>query len=218
MAMIQERDRQEIMRIFEELREPVKIINFTQKFECQYCSETRQLLEEVTELSDKLSIEVYDLMENKDEAEKYNIEKIPATVIMGDKDYGIRYYGIPSGYEFSSILQDILMVSKRDSGLSESSRQKLAVIQEPVHLQVFVTPTCPYCPPAVTLAHQIAMESDKVTADMIEASEFPHLSQRYQVMGVPKTVINDKSSVDGAVPEAHLVDQLLLSLEEAPKS
>lgn len=214
MAMIQERDRQEIMRIFEELREPVKIINFTQKFECQYCSETRQLLEEVAKLTDKLSIEIYDFVEYKDETKRYNIEKIPATVIMGDKDYGIRYYGIPSGYEFSSILQDILMISKRDSGLSESSKQKLASIQKPVHLQVFVTPTCPYCPQAVTLAHQIAMESDKVTADMIEASEFPHLAQRYQVRGVPKTVINDKSSVDGAVPEAHLVDQLLLSLQE----
>lgn len=218
MAMIQERDRQEILRIFEELQEPVKIINFTQKFECQYCSETRQLLEEVASLSDKLTIEVQDLMENKTEAQKYNIKKIPATVIMGEKDYGIRYYGIPSGYEFSSILQDILMVSKRDSGLSESSKQKLASIEKPVHLQVFVTPTCPYCPPAVTLAHQIAMESDKVTADMIEASEFPHLAQRYQVMGVPKTVINDKNSVDGAVPEGHLIDQLLLSLQEGQMS
>jgi len=218
MAMIQEGDRQEILRIFEELREPVKIINFTQKFECQYCSETRQLLEEVADLSDKLTIEVYDLMENKEEAQRYNIEKIPATIIMGDKDYGIRYYGIPSGYEFSSILQDILMISKRDSGLSESSREKLASMHKPVHLQVFVTPTCPYCPQAVTLAHQIAMESDKVTADMVEASEFPHLAQRYHVMGVPKTVINEKSSVDGAVPEAHLVDQLLLSLQESQKS
>ncbi len=218
MAMIQERDREEILSFFKELKESVKIINFTQKFECQYCSETRQLLEELAQLSDKLSLEVYNFTEDKAEAEKYNIEKIPATVIMGDKDYGIRYYGIPSGYEFSSILQDIVTVSKRDTGLSESTKQKLASIQESVHLQVFVTPTCPYCPQAVILAHQIAMESDKVTADMIEASEFPHLAQRYQVMGVPKTVINDKSSVDGAVPEAHLMDHILLSLQKSQKS
>lgn len=218
MALIQENDRTEIIKFFEELKEPVKIINFTQKFECQYCSETRQLLEEVAELSDKISLNVYDLIENKDQAKKYNIEKIPATIILGHKDYGIRYYGIPSGYEFSSILQDILMVSNRDSGLSENTKQKLATIQQPVHLQVFVTPTCPYCPQAVTLAHQIAMESDKVTADMVEASEFPHLAQRYHVMGVPKTVINDENSLDGAVPETHLVDHILLSLQKNLKS
>lgn len=218
MAMIQERDRQEILKYFEELVHPVKIINFTQNFECQYCRETRQLLEEVAELSDKVSIEVYDFVQDKETANKYGIEKIPATIIMGDRDYGIRYYGIPSGYEFSSILQDILMVSKRDSGLSESSRQKIAAIQEPVHLQVFVTPTCPYCPQAVILAHQIAMENDRVTADMVEASEFPHLAQRYHVMGVPKTVINDAASMDGALPESHFVDHIMLSLEKGQRS
>jgi glutaredoxin-like protein len=218
MAMIQEKDRQEILNYFEELVHPVKIINFTQSFECQYCRETRQLLEEVAELSDKINIEVYDLLKDKAEADKYNIVKIPATIIMGEKDYGIRLYGIPSGYEFTSILQDILMVSKSDSGLSASSKQKLAAIKEPVHLQVFVTPTCPYCPQAVITAHQIAFENDKVTADMVEATEFPQLAQRYQVMGVPKTVINDTSSVDGAVPEEHFVDHILLSLQEGRKS
>lgn len=218
MPMIQERDRQEILKYFEELVHPVKIINFTQAFECQYCRETRQLLEEVAELSDKISIEVYDFMKDKAEADKYKIEKIPATIIMGEKDYGIRLYGIPSGYEFTSILQDILMVSKRDSGLSAGSKQKLAAIKEPVHLQVFVTPTCPYCPQAVITAHQIAFENENVVADMVEATEFPQLSQRYNVMGVPKTVINDANSVDGAVPEEHFVDHVLLSLQKAPKS
>lgn len=218
MSMIQERDRQEILKYFEELVHPVKIVNFTQAFECQYCRETRQLLEEVAALSDKISIEVYDLMKDKDQAQKYRVEKIPATVIMGDKDYGIRLYGIPSGYEFTSILQDILMVSKRDSGLSAGSKQKLAAIQEPVHLQVFVTPTCPYCPQAVVTAHQIAFESDKVTADMVEATEFPQLAQRYQVMGVPKSVINETNFINGAVPEEHFVDHVLLSLEKSQKS
>ena len=218
MSMIQERDRQEILKYFEELVHPVKIINFTQSFECQYCRETRQLLEEVAQLSDKISIDVYDFMQNKDEAKKYHIEKIPATIIMGEEDYGIRLYGIPSGYEFTSILQDILMVSKRSSGLSEDSREKLAGIKEPVHLQVFVTPTCPYCPQAVILAHQIAIENDNIIADMVEATEFPQLAQRYQVMGVPKIVINDINSIDGAVPEEHFVDHVLLSLQKSQKS
>jgi glutaredoxin-like protein len=218
MSMIQERDRQEILKYFEELVHPVKIINFTQSFECQYCRETRQLLEEIGELSDKISIVIYDFMKDKAEANKYNIEKIPATIIMGEKDYGIRLYGIPSGYEFTSILQDILMVSKRDSGLSAGSKEKLAAINGPVHLQVFVTPTCPYCPQAVITAHQIAFENDKVTADMVEATEFPQLAQRHHVMGVPKTVINDSNSFDGAVPEEHFVDHVLLSVRKDQES
>lgn len=218
MSIIQERDRQEILKYFEELVHPVRIINFTQSFECQYCRETRQLLEEIAELSDKIHVDVYDFMKDKAEANKYNIEKIPATIILGERDYGIRLYGIPSGYEFTSILQDILMVSKRNSGLSAGSKEKLAAIKEPVHLQVFVTPTCPYCPQAVITAHQIAFESDSVTADMVEATEFPQLAQRYHVMGVPKTVINDTSSFDGSVPEEHFIDHVLLSIQKGQKS
>ncbi|RMG27296.1 MAG: glutaredoxin, partial [Methanobacteriota archaeon] len=146
---------------------------------------------------------------DKEVAEKYGIDKIPATIIMGDKDYGIRFYGIPSGYEFSTLLEDIIMVSHRDSGLSPKTREKIAAIDTPLHFQVFVTPTCPYCPRAVLLAHQLAMENDNIVADMVEAIEFPQLSQKYHVMGVPKTVVNDQDLAEGAMPEEMLVERLL---------
>jgi alkyl hydroperoxide reductase subunit AhpF len=101
--------------------------------------------EELAELSDKITLEVYDFVDDKEIAEQYNIDKIPATVVMkgGDqaKDYNIRYFGIPSGYEFSSLIEDILMVSAEDSGLSDTTKEYLASLSEPVHLQVFVTPT-----------------------------------------------------------------------------
>jgi glutaredoxin-like protein len=209
MAFLEEKDRVEVKRRLEALTQPVKIINFTQKMECQFCKETRQLIEEVAGLSDKITLEVYDFVENKDKAEEFKIDKIPATVIMGEKDYGIRFYGIPSGYEFSTLLEAILMVSKRDSGLSKDTRKKLADLKKELHLQVFITPTCPYCPGAVHLAHQFAMESDKIVADMVEAIEFPHLSQEYGVRGVPKTVANHQSAADGAIPEEHLLMRVL---------
>jgi glutaredoxin len=72
-------------------------------------------------------------------------------------------------------------------------------------MQVFVTPTCPYCPQAVLLAHKMALESDLVTADMVEATEFPHLSMKYSVMGVPRTVINETVHMEGAAPEPLLL-------------
>ena len=124
------------------------------------------------------------------------------------KDYGIRYYGIPSGYEFSTLVQDVLMIGEGDPALSDDTEAWLADLDTPIHLQVFVTPTCPYCPRAVLLAHQLAMASDMVTADMIEATEFPHLSMKYQVMGVPRTVINESVYQEGAAPELLLLAKM----------
>ena len=212
MALLKEEDRNHLIEQFKSLESPVKIVVFTQEMECQYCQETRMIGEELAALSDKISLEVYDFEKDKEIAETYNIDKIPATVIMtgGDqpKDYGIRYFGIPSGYEFSSLIEDIMMISSGDSGLSAATKEMLANLEEPLHLQVFVTPTCPYCPPAVLLAHQLAFESDKVQADMVEAIEFPHLSMKYQVQGVPRTVINETIHQEGAAPEAMLLAKL----------
>jgi glutaredoxin-like protein len=145
MALLKERDRKQLVKEFEALREPVKLLMFTQEVECQYCSETRMISEEVADLSDKISLEVYDFVKDEEVAEHYNVDKIPALVIMkgGDdpKDYGIRFFGIPSGYEFSTVIEDIMMVSTGDSGLSGDTKTFLANLKEPLHLQVFVTPT-----------------------------------------------------------------------------
>ncbi|MFN2136738.1 MAG: protein disulfide oxidoreductase [Candidatus Promineifilaceae bacterium] len=212
MALLKEQDQEQLRQEFTALSHPVKLVVFTQEFECQYCRETRQIAEEVTELSDQITLEVYDLMADKEIAEQYNVDKIPATIVMagGEEplDYGIRYFGIPSGYEFSSLIHDILMVGDGDPGLAAETEAWLADLTEPVHFQVFVTPTCPYCPQAVLLAHKMAMASDLVTADMVEATEFPQLSMKYSVMGVPRTVINESTHIEGAVPEPMLLDKM----------
>lgn len=212
MALLQEADRKVLEEKFTELQAPVKMVVFTQEMECQYCKETRQLAEEVAALSDKITLEVYDFVADQEIAEEYNVDKIPATIIMsgGDepKDYGIRFFGIPSGYEFSSIIEDIMMVGEGESGLGDEMKAWAAALESPVHLQVFVTPTCPHCPSAVLLGHQLAMESEFITADMVEAIEFPHLSQKYAVQGVPRTVINETIHLEGAAPEPMLLAKL----------
>jgi glutaredoxin-like protein len=150
MGLLKEKDRQHLIKEFEALDQPVKILMFTQEHECQYCTETRTISEEVADLSDKISLEVFDLVQDKEVAEKYNIDKIPALVMLkgGDepKDYGIRLFGIPSGYEFSTLIEDIMMVSSGDSGLSEETKALLANLEAPLHLQVFVTPHLPILP------------------------------------------------------------------------
>jgi glutaredoxin-like protein len=141
MALLNDSMRTDVRKRFEELKNPVKIVNFTQEIECQFCADTRRLMEEIASLSDKISLEVYDFVTDKEKAKTYNVDKIPATVIVGDKDHGIRFYGIPSGYEFGNVIESIMMVSKRESGLAAETKKKLATLQHPLHLEVFVTPT-----------------------------------------------------------------------------
>lgn len=216
MAMLNQKIVEQVREEFKAIDAPVKLVVFTQSMECQFCEETRNLIEEVAALNPQLSVEVYDLVEDKAVAEQYGIDKIPAVALVRageeekmDEDYGIRFYGIPSGYEFSTLIQDIVMISRGDSGLSEQTKAQLAMLEDGVHLQVFVTPTCPYCPQAVHLAHQMAMASNKVKADMVEATEFPHLSNKYSVMGVPRTVINETEFVEGAAPEGMLLTRIM---------
>lgn len=191
-----------------DLAGPVQIVMFTQESECQFCTETQQLAEEVAALSDKLTVEVYDLVADKEKAQELNIDKIPALAIIGEEDHGVRFYGIPSGYEFASLLHSLKLVASGKPELSAATIEELSKLDEPVHMQVFVTPTCPYCPTSVVLAHQMAVASPMIQADMIEAQEFPQLSMKYQVMGVPRTVINDVAHLEGAAPEPMVMDKL----------
>jgi glutaredoxin-like protein len=222
MPLISEKDAEYLRSEFEtNLVNPVKLVMFTQTFECQFCSETRQIVEEIASLSDKVTAEIYNFVTDKATADLYGIDKIPAIAVLRvedgeDRDYGIRFFGIPSGYEFTSVIEDIIDVSKGDSGLQPKSREAVSALTEPVHFQVFVTPTCPYCPQAVRLAHKFAMESDLVSAEMIEAIEFPHLANKYSVYGVPRTVINETVHQEGAVPEPMLLAKLLEAVGQAP--
>ena len=212
MAMLDDKVMQDVKKALEKMVKPVTLELFSQAFECGYCKETHQLLEEVSAASPLLKLNVHQFESDEEAVKNFGINKIPAIAIVGEKDYGIRFYGIPSGYEFSSLLAAILMVSTGITKLSAEAKAFLDKLQKPVHLQVFVMPTCPYCPPAVMLAHQMAFYSDKVKADMVEIGEFPPLTQRYSVEGVPRTVINEKWFVEGAAPEAMLIAKITEAL------
>lgn len=124
-----------------DLAGPVQMVMFTQEFECQFCAETRQLVEEVADLSDQLTAEIYNFVTDKEKADELGIDKIPAIAIVGEKDYGVRFYGIPAGYEFTSLIHAIQTVAGGEPELSEEGKQMLAGLTEPVHMQVFITPT-----------------------------------------------------------------------------
>jgi glutaredoxin-like protein len=208
MKLLNKKVIKDLEEVFKGLKNEVTLKLFTQEIECRFCRDTHQLLEEVSGVTDKIKLEVYDFMADKEEVEKYGIKRIPATVVMDDKDYGIRIYGIPGGYEFSSLIEALKIVSSGESGLSQETKDFLDTLEKDVHLQVFVTPTCPYCPGAVVLAHRMAFYSPKVKGDMIEATEFPEMSMKYNVMGVPRTVINETQFQEGAAPEEMLIEKI----------
>ena len=144
--LLNEDVRGQVREAFAQLQEPVQILFFGSKEQCEYCDDTLQLVEEVVGLSEKLSVKAFDVDADTTVAENYNVSLTPGLVITaegedGPIDYGIRYAGIPSGHEFSSLIQDLLLVSGGDSGLNEQTREFLANLKEPVYLQVFVTPT-----------------------------------------------------------------------------
>ena len=196
----------------------MKLVLFVEEKNREYCDPTKQLLNEIAALSNKITVQVHDLHVDQGQAAHFQIDKAPAIAVMNGKDYGIRYYGIPSGYEFGSLIDDILDVSKGESGLSAATKASLAQLTRPIHFQVFVTPTCPYCPQAVRTAHKMAMESEWVRADMIEATEFPELSQKYEVMAVPRVIINDTNYFEGGLPEAQFLAAALKTLESNSKN
>jgi len=206
--------------VFAGLQEPVQVLYFGSRENCDYCDEAQQLLEEVAAINDKIELSVYDIQENSDIASQFNVMNAPGVVIAAKdgsdvRNLGIQFSGIPSGHEFSTLINDILLVSKRDSGLNEKTREFLRNLDQPLHLQVFVTPTCPYCPRAVLLAHQMAMENPQmIRAEGVEATEFPELANRFNVSGVPQTVINSGAgTVVGAVPEQQLLAEIRRALQ-----
>ncbi len=204
MALLSEQDRQVVSRHLAVITHPVRILFFTQTIGAPETVEiTREVLNEVVGLSDRISLEEVNSVLEKERAEAFGIDGVPAIVLMrGDTDTGIRFLGAPAGYEFMSLVEALILAGTGESGLTADSKALLAAhVTAPMEILVFVTPTCPHCPRAVTLAHRMAVENPLIRATCVEATEFLDLSRRYQVTGVPKTVVNGSIEMLGALPE-----------------
>jgi alkyl hydroperoxide reductase subunit F len=199
-SLLDEKTKQELQRILENLVSPVRLLFFTQQNACPACRQQEKLLEELASMTDRIDLKVYDFALDRDKAVNYKIDKIPATAVIGKRDYGIRFYGLTAGYEFVSLVEAIIMSSTEHSGLEPQLEALIRNIKEQVHIQVIVTLTCPYCSKMVHVANQLALINDNIRADMVEGSEFPQLVQKYDVTGVPKTIVNELYSFEGALP------------------
>jgi glutaredoxin-like protein len=206
--MLSEAVRKKAGEVVAGLANPVRLVVFTQESDCQFCKDAVGLAQELGGLSDRLSLEVFDLQKDVARASEHRVDKAPAFVITGEKDYGIRYFGVPAGFEFSTLLSLIELVGARNGGLKPETVTKLAGLSSPTDIQMFVTLTCPVCPTAALTAARFALESDKVSLSIIDAAEFPQLAGLYNVMAVPRTVVNRGHSFEGAMPEERFVDEI----------
>ena len=142
MPLLSEQDAEFLKKDFKDkLKNNINIVFFKSEDGCLYCKEAKDILLEVSGLSDKISFEEYDFDKDGDKVKQYGIKRIPAIAIEGDRDYGVRYYGMPAGHEFMTLVHAIINVSTKETGLSEKTLEKLKEIIKPLNIQVFVTPT-----------------------------------------------------------------------------
>ena len=208
MALLSEKDRQTVRGHLAVIEEPVRLLFFTQTIGApETALIARQVLDEIVSLNDLVTLEEVNVVLERDRAREYGIEQIPATVLLkGTQDTRIRFLGAPAGYEFMSLIEAVILAGTNDSGLTPDSRALVAQhVTSPLEIQVFVTPTCPHCPRAVTLAHRLAIESPFIRASCVEATEFMDLSRKFRVTGVPKTIVNESIEILGALPEDEFV-------------
>jgi len=210
MALISDEVGVELKQEFQNLAHPVRLVVFSQALADPESEQVRRLVEELGALDSRIRTESYNFVLDEAKVRELGIARIPAIAVLGEgKDYGVRLYGLPQGYEFGLLIDAILDVSSGESGLTDETKAALLALDKPVHIQVFSTPTCPYCPRAARLAFKFAIESDKVSADGVEVTGYPDLARKYQVSSVPRTVVGESLHFVGAGPETMLLKHVL---------
>ena len=202
MGIISEDVRKQIAEMFKELTNNVTII-YHENEKAQLNLQIKNLLKEVVDINDKIKMEIV-----KDDS-----KLTPYFDLKGVNNGVIRFMGIPSGHEFTTLIESIKLASTGNHMLSDESVAFLKSIDKPVDMKVFITTTCPHCPSAVFLAHRFACVSDEITASMVEAMEFQELSMKFNITAVPNTIINDSEGYVGAYPENMAIDALKKKLQ-----
>ncbi|MDA8132698.1 MAG: thioredoxin family protein [Elusimicrobia bacterium] len=209
MGFMDQQTADEVRKRLADLPGAVKIVFFKENLMCQTCGPAEEFYREVSGLSDKVVFEAFNRVTDAEKAASYGVTLTPAAVVEGPAGARVRFYGIPAGYEFVSLLEALKNSAAGSQDLQPETVAALGAVAKPVNIKVFVTPTCPYCPSAVVMAHKFALASASVTAEMIEASEFPQLADKYGVSGVPQIVVNDRISLVGAQPEPAMLKAVL---------
>lgn len=205
--------REQVKEMFENLNNEVTIHLFTESEKCLYCNDTRDLVHLVAELSDLIKVEEHQGTLENDLAVRLGVKHHPAIVLHGKAEYKVKFYGIPAGHEFAALIGGIVDVSNGTAPLPPDVIEDIRAIDKPIHIRVFVTPQCPYCPGMTRLAHQAAILNPLIDSEMYEALEMQEEAVKFEVFGVPKTIFNDTLAVEGLTPPELFVEKLFEAIE-----
>jgi glutaredoxin-like protein len=224
MSLISPADQERLREELSAMTRPVRLLFFTQTLDCETCLQTRQILDELPALSDNITVEEVNFVLEPEKAATYGIDRVPAIAIVGqdasgaERDSNMRFLGTPAGYEFISLIHAVRLAGGGASHLSAEGRARVASVDRPMTMHVFTTPTCPHCPRAVTMAHEMAWANTNITAYAVEVTEYPDLARRYHVTGVPKTVVDETIEILGAIPEDEFISQSLTAVSAGSSS
>jgi glutaredoxin-like protein len=205
--------REQVKEMFETLVNEVTIHLFTESEKCLYCNDTRDMVEMVAELSDHIKVAEHMGALDTDLAKKLGVTHHPAIVLHGKDEYKVKFYGIPAGHEFAALIGGIVDVSNGTAPLPPDIIEDIRAIDKPIHIRVFVTPQCPYCPGMTRLAHQAAILNPLIDSEMYESLEMQEEAVKFEVFGVPKTIFNDTVNVEGLTPPEMFVEKLYEAIE-----
>ena len=212
MLSLRPRHLKDIEQTLARLASDVTLVYFTQETNCRHCRQEKNLLMELADLASKLHLEVYNFAIDRQIAERYGVDRVPGTALVGQRDYGVRYYGLPSGFEFQPFMEDVVRVSEGESGLSPEAKRALGALTAPVRIEVLTHPACPFSGPAMRLAHQLAIESDHITGDVVDVTDFPQLVEKYSILAAPTVVVNETYHFYGALDEEGFVEHVLKAI------
>lgn len=200
----------QVKEIFADMPKEITIALFVDKNGCETCQETQSYMNEVADLGEKISLEVYDIHEDQDLAKTYNVVMVPSIVLLdNNKNYhGVKFNGMPAGHEINSFIPALLETSGLESEVPEPLKSQIEGVDKDVNIKVFVTLSCPHCAGAVQKAHKLAMMNPNIDAEMVEAQTFFDLSNKHNVSGVPKIVINDQYELVGNQPIDAFLEQI----------
>lgn len=192
----------QVKEIFADMPNEITIALFVDKNGCQTCEETKSFMNEVADHGEKITLEVYDIKEDSALAADYNVVMVPSIVLLdSNKTYhGVKFNGMPAGHEINSFIPALLETSGLESDVPEPLKSQIEGVDKTVNIKVFVTLSCPHCSGAVQKAHKLAMMNPNIDAEMVEAQTFSDLSNKHNVSGVPKIVINDAYELVGNQP------------------
>jgi len=211
VGLLSAADAEKVGKLFQDMPRSVTLRLYTQRLNCEGCLDTERILDELAGLSDKVKLEKLNALTDTDRREADAVEFVPAFIVSGANDR-VRFYGTPSGYEFSTLLTLITDAGAGIAAAGPDVDALVSALNRDLRIRVFVTPTCPHCPRAAVAAARLAAASPGIRAEIVEAEEFPELSMRYSVHGVPRTVVEDRLFFEGAVPETVFAKALTAAL------